>query len=212
MISLLNIICIVDFLKQFLLYFMFHNLIAAASISLLCYCVTKHLWEVCLFYCSNVLSKSLPATLPSHLYSRDESELEEPNYSVNSISKSRVEDESHHSRSMNRSNTSSERFQSPPFRRKLSVSARHESHAQSKNTTRNIVLLTFVIGILATLYMKFPNLIYLITKNNQDKSTQTVNHDKIIFENNMNNLQEKYNIDDNSILKLKTGKSSVKML
>ncbi|PZC71131.1 hypothetical protein B5X24_HaOG214035 [Helicoverpa armigera] len=148
---------------------------------------------------TNVLSKSLPATLPSHLPYSDDSDVEQ-NYLVKSLSKSRIEDESFQHR-LNRSDHSSER----QTLRKLSISSEDTAQTQSGNTFRNI-LIALILGFIAVMVHKMlPN----ITNSSQDKSTQTVNHDKIIFENNMKNLQEKYNIDDNSILKLKTGISTI---
>lgn len=160
-----------------------------------------------MFHCSNVLSKSLPATLPSHLPYSDDSELEE-HYSMNSLTKSRIEEASYHdminrSNRSNRSDRSSERVLPSPYQRKLSISSREKSQPQSSNTLRNIFL-TLLLGIVAVMvHWTYPN---ILSNNTQDKSTQTVNHDIVIFENNMKILQEKYNIDDNSILKLKTGK------
>ena len=161
--------------------------------------------SLCVFHCSNVLSKSLPATLPSHLPYSDDSDIEE-NYSMNSVTKSRIEEDSYHStvNRSNRSNRSSERVQPSTYQRKLSFSSRERNQPQSSNTLRNLFVLTLILGITAVMvHWKFPN---ILTNNNQDKSTQTINNDKIIFESNMKNLQEKYNIDDDSILKLQTGK------
>ncbi|XP_075987219.1 uncharacterized protein LOC142983904 isoform X2 [Anticarsia gemmatalis] len=140
----------------------------------------------------------------------DDSDLEEPNYSAASLSKSRLEDSLHSQ--VNRSNqfNNSDHFQTPPYRRKSSISglpARNKQQSGSNMST--YLLLTIVIAILAALYIKYPQVTQYLQNNNKDKSTQTVNYDEVLFENNMNNLQEKYNIDQNSILKLKSGISTI---
>lgn len=154
-----------------------------------------------------MLSKSLPATLPSHLPYSDDSEIE-GNYSSNSLKESRHEDESYPMNRSNRSNRSVtlERAQPSPYQQRVSASTREKTQPQSSNALRSIFIALIVI-IAVMVRWKFPNLITSISNNLHDKSTQTENHhDIIIFENNMKTLQKKYNIDDNSILKLKTGK------
>uniref|UniRef100_A0A2A4JJW1 Uncharacterized protein n=1 Tax=Heliothis virescens TaxID=7102 RepID=A0A2A4JJW1_HELVI len=155
----------------------------------------------------SIRKKKIPRT---NSYTQDEENTDESdtddsdvehNQLLKSLSKSRIEDESFHHR-LNRSDQSSERQQSL---RKLSISSEDRAPPQSGNTLRNI-LFALVLGFVA---MMVHRMLPSITNSTQDKSTQTVNHDKIIFENNMKNLQEKYNIDDNSILKLKTGISTI---
>ncbi|KAJ8734181.1 hypothetical protein PYW07_014732 [Mythimna separata] len=163
---------------------------------------------------TNVLSKSLPATLPSHLPYSDDSEIE-GNFSTHSKKDSRFEEESIHdiTNRSNRSNRSvtlerAHLTESSPYQQRLSVKSREISQPQSSNAVRNIFL-TLVVIVAVVMHWKFPNMITSITNNSQDKSTQTVDQGKIIFENNMKILQEKYNIDDDSILRLQTGISTI---
>ncbi|XP_022834289.1 uncharacterized protein LOC111362022 isoform X2 [Spodoptera litura] len=153
----------------------------------------------------NVLSKSLPATLPSHFHYSDDSDVE-GSYS-NSLSKSRAEDKSYQS-VKNRSNISSERDPSSPHQQKLIAFSRVNpgvTQPQPTNTSRSIILPIFLVVIAAFTYYILKDQTTIYT---QEKSTQT-NYDEIIFENNLRNLQEKYNIDDDSILQLKSGISTI---
>ncbi|CAB3236949.1 unnamed protein product [Arctia plantaginis] len=115
-------------------------------------------------------------------------------------SSTRKLNDSQHSSNFNRSNFSSDNLDRS-CQRRLSVS--QEERKGSNKSLNYIVILTFCIGIVA---MYYSTILELFAVNiNQDKSTQTVNYDTISFENDMNRLQEKYNIDSNSILQLKSG-------
>lgn len=153
-----------------------------------------------------MLSKSLPASLPSYSCYSDKSNLEEPSYLSNSQISQRSFTDDIPNFELNRSNNRSfESRQGFSNRRGVSVVSGDDSQSSSQSTSRNfIIFLTLVAAIVATLYTKLPDFVTL--NNSKEKYTQTEHHDSIIFENNMNNLQEKYNIDENSILKLKTGK------
>ncbi|CAD0195622.1 unnamed protein product [Chrysodeixis includens] len=155
---------------------------------------------------TNVLSQSLPATLPSYSCYSDNSYPEERSYLSNSQRSfrddvPRIE--------MNRSNNMSlERRQGISNRRGVSVVSGDDSQSQSQNTSRNfIIFLTLVAVVVSVFYTKLPNFITLNIST--EKYTQTDHHDSIIFETNMNNLQQKYNINPDSILKLKTGLSII---
>ncbi|KAF9416702.1 hypothetical protein HW555_006015 [Spodoptera exigua] len=150
---------------------------------------------------TNVLSKSLPVTLPPHIHYSDESEGED-SYS-NFLLKSRAEDESYHS-VKNRSNVSTQQGQSSPLQRKLSIS-RDNIQPQPDNTSRSIILPIFLGLIAVFTYFVLKDQTIIQT---EEKSTQT-NYDEIKFENNLRNLQLKYNIDDDSILQLKSGISTI---
>lgn len=85
--------------------------------------------------------------------------------------------------------------------------------SQSNKTQNNIlVIFALFIGTIAILYYYVDIENYKILQSLQfssySKSTQTVNYEKL-FENNMRDLQKKYNIDSDSILKLKSGKLSL---
>lgn len=154
------------------------------------------------FVCSNVLSKSLPATLPSRFRYSDDSDVED-SFS-NYLSKSRAEDESYQS-AKNRSNISLERDPSLPHQQKLNTFSRvnpRTTQPQPANTSRGIILPIFLVVIAVFSYFILKD---QTTIQTQEKSTQT-NYDEIKFENSLRDLQEKYNIDDDSILKLKSGK------
>ncbi|KAJ8734645.1 hypothetical protein PYW08_013895 [Mythimna loreyi] len=177
----------------------------------------------------NVMSKMSRQTSPlsirkkklprSNSYSQDEENTDETddseiegNFSTNSMKDSRIEEESYHD-IRNRSNRSVtlERAQltgPSPYQQRLSVSSREISQPQSSNAVRYVFFILVVI-VAFVVHWKFPDIITLTTKHTQDKSTQTADHDKIIFENNMKILQEKYNIDDDSILRLETGISTI---
>lgn len=175
----------------------------------------------------NVMSKMSRQTSPlsirkkkiprSNSYSQDEENTDETddseiegNCSTNSLKESRNEEESYVTNRSYRSDRSVtlERAQPSPYQHRLSVSPRGKTQPQSSNAVRNIFL-TLIVIIAVMIHWKFPKIITSIVNNMHDKSTQTVNQDKIIFENNMKTLQKKYNIDDNSILKLKTGLSTI---
>ncbi|XP_026725818.1 uncharacterized protein LOC113492532 isoform X2 [Trichoplusia ni] len=174
----------------------------------------------------NIMSKMSRETSPLPIRKKKRyhtnSNSQDGEYSDDNIDKSNVEDRSYLSISqrsqrsftderpnfqMNRSNSMSvERRQEFSKRRGVSVVSGEDSNSQ--NTSRIfIIFITLVAVIVAALYTKLPNFVAL--NDSKEKYTQTEHHDSIIFENNMNNLQEKYNIDDNSILKLKTGLSTI---
>lgn len=170
-----------------------------------------------------MLSKSLPSTLPSNLYYSDDDELAQ-NYSGASILNTSHEDslslshayynegrnqssnlkldDSQHSSNYNRSNFSSDNLENS-YQRKLSVS--QEERKGTNKSLNYVIILTLFIGLIAMYYSTILELFAVNTNINHDKSTQTVHYDTILFENDMNSLQEKYNIDTNSILKLTSG-------
>lgn len=173
----------------------------------------------------NVMSKMARQTSPlsirkkkinrSNSYSQDEDNSDdnttddsdvEDSFS-NYLSKSRAEDESYQS-AKNRSNISLERDQSLPHQQKLNTFSRvnpRTTQPQPANTSRGIILpiVLVVIAVFSYFILKDQTMI-----QTQEKSTQT-NYDEIKFENSLRDLQEKYNIDDDSILKLKSGISTI---
>lgn len=154
----------------------------------------------------NVMSKFSyevsPQTIKKSLLVRSNSCSNDEETSDNSSGE--TEEEPNDSLFLNRSHQNYEHQQrSPSYPRKLSVAEPMVVGRTKRKTESNkliYILLTLVIGILAA----YLNILPLLQQYSHDKPMPTVNYNEM-FENNLLLLQEKYNIDANTILQLKTG-------